>query len=152
VLVSNHVLAGAAIGALARRRPALAFVAGLASHLLLDGCPHWGMPLDTDEDYRAFLRVARCDGCCGLALMGAAAATAGRGSRTAVLAAMTGSVLLDLDKPVRHFFGIEVFPAPLQRFHENIQKRVESRDRMPQEFVVGALGAVLALALLRTRT
>jgi hypothetical protein len=88
VLVSNHVLAGAAIGALARKRPALAFTAGFVSHLLMDSCPHWGTPLETPEDERRFLRVARCDGCCGLALMGAAAATASRGSRTTVVAAM----------------------------------------------------------------
>jgi hypothetical protein len=60
-------------------------------------------------------------------------------------------VLLDIDKPVRHFLGVEVFPARIQQFHEDIQKKVESPRRMPQELVVAALGALLAFSLLRTR-
>ena len=41
VLLTNHVLSGALIGALARR-PAAAFAAGMASHFVLDALPHWG--------------------------------------------------------------------------------------------------------------
>ena len=41
MLLTNHVLSGALIGALARR-PLPAFAAGVASHFVLDAVPHWG--------------------------------------------------------------------------------------------------------------
>ena len=44
MLVTNHVAAGAAIGVLLHRRPALAFAAGVASHVAMDCLPHWGLP------------------------------------------------------------------------------------------------------------
>jgi len=147
LLVTNHVLAGAAIGVLARRRPALAFAAGVASHALLDICPHWGISLDSEENERRFLRVAKCDGTCGLTAMAVAAAAAGPGARKGVMAAMAGSVLPDLDKPAKHFLGFDPFPKSIQRFHANIQD--ESPRRMPQEIVVAAVGALLLGALLR---
>src|SRR5215213_10776154 len=59
VLVTNHVLAGALIGS-AARGPVSAFVAGVASHFVMDVTPHWG-----DEDRRTFLRVAVADGLVG---------------------------------------------------------------------------------------
>jgi hypothetical protein len=46
VFITNHALAGAAIG-LVTRRPVPAFVAGLASHLVMDVCLHWGDELAT---------------------------------------------------------------------------------------------------------
>lgn len=42
MLVTNHVLAGAAIGALTRR-PGVALGLGVASHLAMDAMPHWGL-------------------------------------------------------------------------------------------------------------
>ncbi len=41
MLLTNHVLSGALIGALARR-PLPAFALGVASHFVLDAVPHWG--------------------------------------------------------------------------------------------------------------
>jgi hypothetical protein len=41
MLVTNHVLSGAVIGA-AARRPIPAFFLGVASHFVLDATPHWG--------------------------------------------------------------------------------------------------------------
>ena len=41
MLVTNHVLSGAVIGA-AVRRPVPAFALGVASHFALDAVPHWG--------------------------------------------------------------------------------------------------------------
>ena len=41
MLLTNHVLSGALIGALTRR-PLPAFAAGVASHFALDAVPHWG--------------------------------------------------------------------------------------------------------------
>ena len=57
MLLTNHVLSGALIGALARR-PAAAFAAGVASHFVLDALPHWG----NWGSIRRFLRAAVPDG------------------------------------------------------------------------------------------
>ena len=65
VLLTNHVLSGALIGALARR-PAPAFAAGVASHFVLDALPHWG----DWGSIRRFLQVAVPDGLIGLAATG----------------------------------------------------------------------------------
>ena len=48
---------------------------------------------------------------------------------------MAGAVLLDLDKPSLHFFGVNPFPWPVRRFHQWIQN--ESSDRMPLEVGYG---------------
>ena len=66
MLVTNHVAAGAAIGALLHRRPALAFAAGVASHVAMDCLPHWGLPREP-ESHDRFLEVAKKDGLAGLA-------------------------------------------------------------------------------------
>ena len=71
VLLTNHVLSGALIGALARR-PVPAFAAGVASHFALDALPHWG----DWGSIRRFLQVAVPDGLISLAAMGTLAALA----------------------------------------------------------------------------
>ena len=82
MLLTNHVVSGALIGALARR-PRSAFAAGVASHFVLDAVPHWG---DWGSPH-VFLRVAVTDGLVSLAVAGAFAAVsppdrrlAGRGT------------------------------------------------------------------------
>ncbi len=146
MLVTNHVLTGALIGAAARRgerpRPrgvAAAFAAGVASHFVLDSLPHWGDPED-------FLPVAVRDGIVGLVAMGSMTALAPRRMRAQVLAAMVGAALPDLDKPGRLFVGRSPFPAVVDRFHVAIQH--EAEHRMPQELVVGSLLATTGLAVL----
>ena len=151
MLVTNHVLAGAAIGALTRR-PAVALALGVASHLAMDVIPHWGLPHHLigrarDEHY---LHVARRDGLTGLAAMGAAFGLA-RGRRRTVLAGMVGAALLDLDKPTRHFFGVTPFPAAVNRFHADIQAGREHDHKMGQEVVVAAGLAALVAALCAAR-
>jgi hypothetical protein len=145
MLVTNHVLAGAALGAVLRRRPAAAFAAGLASHLIMDSLPHWGLPGEVQAAER-FLRVARRDGTIGLAVLLALAGGAGE-ARRAVLAGMAGATLLDVDKPARHFLDRNPVPAPVQRFHERIQR--ESPRRMPGEFLAGAALLAIFSALIR---
>jgi hypothetical protein len=100
MLLTNHVLSGALIGALARR-PAPAFAVGVASHFVLDAIPHWG---DWNSQ-RQFMRVAVPDGVVSLAVMGALTAAAPPGRRAAVLAGMAGAALPDADKPANIFFG-----------------------------------------------
>lgn len=141
MLVTNHVLSGAAIGA-AARGPGQAFVLGVASHFALDAVPHWG----DWRDHQHFMQVAVRDGIAGLALMGAITAAAPRGRRLTVLAGMAGAALPDMDKPCKLAFGWSPWPGCVNRFHAGIQQ--ESQRRAPVEATAGALFAVTALTTL----
>jgi hypothetical protein len=130
VFVTNHVLSGALIGRGLAGRPASAFAAGVASHLILDATPHWGCK-GGDE---AFLVVAKRDGVLGLAAMAAAALWADRPTRVSTLAGMAGAVLLDLDKPSLYFFGRNPLAGPIQRFHQKIQNESPNGMRIEVGF------------------
>jgi hypothetical protein len=144
VLLTNHVLSGALVGAVARR-PLAAFAAGVASHFVLDAVPHWG---DWGSQ-RRFMRVAVPDGLLSLALIGAFAAAAPPGRRPAVVAGMAGAALPDIDKPTTLWFGWSPFPAAVDRFHTRIQR--EAFDRYPVELLAAAVFASAALIRLRKR-
>jgi hypothetical protein len=120
VFVTNHALAGAAIGALVRR-PVPAFVVGAASHVLMDMTPHFG---GLDVDGPEFLRAARVDGTVGLGVTAAVVAVAPPAVRRSALAGLAGACLIDLDKPCRHFLGRSPFPPAVDRFHDRIQNEV----------------------------
>ncbi len=122
MLVTNHVLSGAVIGAVTRR-PAAAFAVGVMSHFALDAAPHWGK----FGGGRGYLRVAVTDGLVGLAVMGTMAVIAPPDARVAVLAGMAGAALPDLDKPSRLFFGRSPFPPAVDRFHSRIQHEAPRR-------------------------
>ena len=142
MLLTNHVLSGALIGALARR-PAPAFAAGVASHFVLDAIPHWG----DWGSRRRFMRVAVPDGLLSLAVMGALTAASPPGRRAAVLAGMTGAALPDADKPTTMWFGWSPFPAAVDRFHARIQD--ESLRRAPVELAAAGLFATASLVAIR---
>ena len=142
MLLTNHVLSGALIGALVRA-PLPAFAVGVASHFVLDAVPHWGQW----GDRRRFLQVAVPDGLIGLAAMGAFAAASSPDRRLAVLAGMTGAALPDLDKPAILWFGWSPFPGPVDRFHSRIQR--EAPRRAAQELAVAGVFAAAALIALR---
>jgi hypothetical protein len=142
VLLTNHVLSGALIGALARR-PLPAFALGVAAHFALDAVPHWGKWESTGE----FLRVAVPDGLVSLAVMGALAAMAPADRRAAVLAGMSGAALPDIDKPAKLWFGRSPFPPAVNRFHDAIQREALGRSHI-ELLVAGALAAA-ALAAVR---
>jgi hypothetical protein len=145
VLLTNHVLSGALIGAVTRR-PAPAFAAGVASHFLLDAVPHWGDWAST----RHFLRAAVPDGLISLAAMGAITAMSPAERRLAVVAGMTGAALPDIDKPAKLFFGRSPFPVAVDRFHQRIQR--EASHRAPLEVLAaGALAVTVLTALHRRR-
>lgn len=137
MLVTNHVLSGALIGARCPG-PVSAFAAGVASHFVLDAVPHWG-----DVEWEEMVPVGVRDGLTGLAAMGLLWSRSPRSARLRVLAGMAGAAFPDLDKPYLLFFGRSPFPDRFDDFHLAIQR--ESRDRMPQELLVG--GALLGLAL-----
>jgi hypothetical protein len=144
VLLTNHVLSGALIGALTRR-PVPAFAAGVASHFVLDAVPHWG----DWGSRRRFLRVAVSDGLVSLAVMGALTAASPAGHRAAMLAGMTGAALPDADKPARLWFGWSPFPAAVDRFHSRIQH--ESFRRVPVELAAASAFAAAFIAIRRSR-
>jgi hypothetical protein len=143
MLVTNHVLSGAVIGAASRRRPASAFALGVLSHFALDAVPHWG---DWTPRLK-FMQVAVPDGLAGLAVMGAMTALAPRDARLAVLAGMTGAALPDLDKPAIVFFGRSPWPRTVNRIHMRIQH--EERHYLKYEVAAAALCLAAAAGLLR---
>lgn len=142
MLVTNHVLSGALVGA-ASPGPVAAFTVGVLSHFALDMVPHWG-----EVDFDEMVPIGVRDGLVGLAAMAIVHAATPKERQVRVLAGMAGAAFPDLDKPSTLFFGGSPFPAWFDRFHVRIQR--ESRDRMPQEFVVGT--ALLAAALVAVRT
>ena len=142
MLLTNHVLSGALIGALARR-PLPAFAAGVASHFVLDAMPHWGQW----GSQRQFLHVAVPDGLVSLATMAAFAVASPPDRRLAVLAGMTGAALPDLDKPANLWFGWSPFPGAVNRFHSRIQHEAPHRAHL--ELSVARVFAGAALVALR---
>jgi hypothetical protein len=144
VFVTNHALSGVLIGRALERRPAAAFVVGIGSHLAVDMIPHWGCDKEADGYPERFLRVAKRDGLLGLAAMAACTLAVDRRARPAVLAAMAGAVLLDLDKPCGHFFGFNPFPGAVRRIHSWAQN--ESESGMANEFTFGVAFAVVDAA------
>jgi hypothetical protein len=142
VLLTNHVLSGALIGALVRQ-PVPAFAVGVASHFVLDAMPHWGKW----RSRRHFMRVAVPDGLISLAAMGALAALSPAERRAAVVAGMAGAALPDLDKPAFVYFGRSPFPRAVNRFHSRIQREAPGRAHL-EALAAGTL-AVAALAVIR---
>ena len=140
VLLTNHVLSGALIGALARR-PAAAFTIGVASHFALDAVPHWGDWGST----RRFLQVAVPDGLISLAAMGALAALSPAEYRPAVVAGMAGAALPDLDKPAKLWFGRSPWPRAVDEFHQRIQPEASGRAHIEVLAAAGFGTAVLSV-------
>jgi len=145
MLVTNHVLAGALIGA-AARRPVPAFLLGVASHLPLDTVPHWG----NFGGRRQFMRVAVPDGLAAQAVIGIFAAAAPQDRRLAVLSGMAGGALPDIDKPARIWFGRSPFPRAFDEFHLAIQN--EAPGRAHYELAFAGMFSAATLAFLRTRS
>ena len=141
MLITNHIVAGAVIGAVVRR-PARAFGLGVASHVVMDALPHWGHP-----EYSVFIKVAVVDGLFGLATMATLAGAAGPERRAAVVAGMLGACLPDADKPSTLFLGRSPFPEWVDELHKRIQN--EAHERMPFEAFGGFVGALAVRALLR---
>jgi hypothetical protein len=142
MLLTNHVLSGALIGAVVRR-PVPAFVLGVASHFALDAVPHWG-PF---RERRELLRVAVPDGLTALAAMTLLARAAPPHRRLALTAAMLGAALPDADKPVQLLFGRTPWPAAVAEFHGRIQD--EAPHRFPHEAALATLFAAALVATLR---
>ncbi len=143
MLITNHVVAGAVIGAFVPR-PATAFGLGVASHFAMDAMPHWGHP-----DHSTFLKVAVVDGLFGLTTMTMLTLAATPERRVSVVAGMLGACLPDTDKPWNLFLGGSPFPAWVDDVHKRIQN--EAHERMPYEAIGGVVGAFVARALVGRR-
>jgi hypothetical protein len=141
VLITNHVLSGALIGAVART-PARALALGVVSHFVLDAVPHWG---DWGSQQR-FLKVAIVDGLAGLAVMSTATAMTPPDRRAAVLAGMAGAAIPDLDKPARLWFGRSPWPGAIDRFHSAIQDEASDRFGREMKFMAVFAAAVTLTA------
>lgn len=144
MLISNHVAAGGVVGAIARRHPVAAFALGLASHFALDAVPHWGVSPEREDPDAYFMRVARRDGLSGLALMLAIMAIL---PRRAMVLALFGAVLPDLETPLQHFTGWRMFPTWFTHVHSMIQR--ESESRLRQEICSAVAGAAMCALVLR---
>jgi hypothetical protein len=143
VFITNHALAGGAIGLVARR-PMVAFVAGFASHVGMDMALHWGQDLDWDD----FVRVAKVDGMLGLGVCAGLLAAAPRRARPLVAAGIAGACLIDMDKVGRHFVGRSPFPAAVDRFHDRIQNE-RPHGGVVEAATAAALAGLIAVLLSR---
>ena len=140
MFITNHVLAGAAIGLVARR-PAAALALGLASHLAMDMVLHWG----DDLDWEAFVQVAKVDGTIGLGACAVVLTAAPAAARPAVAAGIAGACLVDMDKPGRHFFGRSPFPAAVDRLHGRLQNEGPAGSLVEAATVVALAATLLVL-------
>jgi hypothetical protein len=146
MFTTNHVLSGVIIGRALKGRPVMAFLAGVGSHLLLDAVPHWGCDRRAPGGEDRFLRAAKRDGLLGIGTMTVATLAAEPPVRAAVVAAMVGAVLLDLDKPSEYFFGGNPYPASVRRLHAWVQN--EAANGLANEVVAGIGLAVFDAVLL----
>ncbi len=149
MFVTTHVLSGVLVARASRGRPMVAFAAGVGSHLALDSMPHWGCDKAAEGGYEEFLRVAKRDGLIGLAAAAAVIVAARKRDRVVTVAAIAGAVLLDLDKPIQFFFGVNPFPRLVARLHTRVQN--ESSTGMTKEITYGAVFAAVDAVILAVR-
>ncbi len=142
MLITNHVLSGAVIGATAPDAPTAA-AWGFVSHFVLDSVPHFGV------DPEHLMRIAVPDGLLGLATIYAIARATPRRHLLPVLAGIFGACLPDIDKPGRQFFGRSPFPPWFDRAHSAIQ--TEATHRWPVEIAAAAASGAALAALSRRR-
>jgi len=151
MFVTNHLLAGAAVGAACPDRPGLAFIAGFATHLPMDCCRHWGYPGNQLHDTR-FLRAAVGDACVGAGVLTGAVIAARRRGPSALLSVLAGAIgaaALDVDKPALLLLRRNPVPPTLQRLHDAVQEGVEAPEHLGRELAWGAALALVASLLLR---
>lgn len=148
MFVTNHVLSGVIIGRAFERRPVAAFLVGVGSHLMLDAVPHWSCDKSLDDAPERFLQAAKRDGVLGLATIAAVTLTVDRRARWSTVAAMAGAALLDIDKPLLHFIGINPFPRPVRRLHSWVQR--ESPQGMRTELAFGLATAIADAGIIGT--
>jgi hypothetical protein len=148
MLATTHVAVGALV---ASTMPSTVlggvagFLVGLGTHLALDTVPHWG-----SDDPDSFLRVAKVDGITllvvGILISVAFYTSGGRSAAAVGVATMFGALLFDLDKPFRHFFGIEIWPAKMSWFLGRIQ--FERTYLWPVDCLTASVALILVCSIL----
>jgi hypothetical protein len=127
MILSTHAVVGAALASLMPSHPVAAFVAGFASHFVIDAIPHWDYPLRSislapgaRNNVRMTaprirdLAVIGFDGVAGLVLAIAIFGT--QANWVAVLAGIVGGILPDPLKFLYTLYPCEPL-ATLDRFH-----------------------------------
>jgi hypothetical protein len=140
MLITNHVLSGAVVGALSPDVVS-AVGRGFVSHFALDALPHFGV----DDEH--LMKVAVPDGLVGLAAIYVVARSTPRSRLLPVLGGVFGACLPDIDKPARQFFGRSPFPRWFDRAHTAIQP--EASHRLPIEVATAAVCSAALAVLLR---
>ena len=140
MLITNHVLSGAVVGALSPDTVS-AVTRGFVSHFALDALPHFGV----DDEH--LMKVAVPDGLVGLAAIYAVVRATPRDRLLPVLGGIFGACLPDIDKPARQFFGQSPFPRWFDRAHSAIQP--EASHRMPVELATAAVCSAALAVLFR---
>ncbi|MGH8892594.1 MAG: hypothetical protein ACRDWY_04705 [Actinomycetes bacterium] len=143
MLITNHVLSGAVVGALAPDSVS-ALARGFVSHFALDALPHFGL----DDEH--LMKVAVPDGLVGLAAIYGVARATPRDRLLPVMCGVFGACLPDMDKPGRQFLGKSPFPRWFDRVHSAIQP--EASHRMPIELATAAVCTAALAVLLRRRS
>jgi hypothetical protein len=140
MFATAHVCSGALLGRVVGR-PFPAFVLGVASHVALDACPHWGMDVHAEGGRQRFLAIAAVD---GIVLTTALAWLArSNGRDPAALAGALGALSLDLDKPAAELGVSQLWPDRLHRLHLGVQTH-EAPGRWPIDLAV-TLGSLAGL-------
>lgn len=140
--LATHAITGAAVASLTPQQPILGFVAGFASHYLIDAIPHWDYPILSDSIHpqkgnirmrfdRVFFRDARnftLDAALGIivALLVFAYPPTGLATLT-IMAGAIGGILPDPLQFVAKKLPHEPFSS-LQRFHQWIHTGWHMRE------------------------
>jgi hypothetical protein len=149
MILSTHAIVGAAIASFMPEHPALAFVAGIASHFAIDAIPHSDYPLRSisigrsrsavtfDHLLLRDLLLIAFDTTAGIAI--ALWLYAGAGVTFAVLAGAIGAILPDPLRLAYRLYPKEPLQS-LQRFHVWIHT---NRKLSPKLAIVSQVGFVL---------
>ena len=143
MLITNHVVAGAVIGAVAPG-PASAFVLGIASHVVMDALPHWGHP-----DYGVFIKVAVVDGLVGLATLATWRAPPPRTGEQPSWPGCSGPACPTPTSRARCSSAARPSRRGWTRCTSG--SRTRPQERMPYEALGGLVGALVVRAWLRRR-
>lgn len=157
MVLSTHAVGGAAAALLFPRHPIIAFLAGFASHFLLDAIPHWhyrlrslkkptANPMDHyfvfDRTFLEDLVAMAADVALGLVALLPAIVIAPGDTPFIILCGALGGIMPDALQIVYYLFRRSPIKY-LQRFH----KWIHAKTRLDHEPVLG-IGAQLLLICL----
>ena len=152
MILSTHAIVGAAIASFVPGHPALAFVAGVASHFVIDAIPHSDYPLRSISIGRSRSAITAnhhlvrdlgfitFDAAAGLAV--AAWLYAGPGATLAVLLGAFGAILPDPLQLAYRLYPREPLRS-LQRFH----RWMHTKHKLSWPWAVSSQGLFVLLII-----